>query len=195
MGPSSSTRISIGCGLLTVSFKVVKDEDKGFEAFFDGLRGLSGKRVKVGIQGAEATQVAGAVEAGRGGAFTGGITMVELGTIHEFGAIVKNGWGKGIKIVIPQRSFLRSTADMNQKKYETRLTGIVRKLFRKPKQFSAEGELLKVGETMRRDVINRMRKGEIPPPLAESTKRSRGEDGPPLVDTGMLMGSIRAVVI
>lgn len=180
-----------------VSFRIVSDEDKGFEAFFEGIRGLAGKRAKVGIQGNEATQVvtSSMSQAGRGGAFTGGLTMVELGIIHEFGAVVKDGFGRGLKIVIPKRSFLRSTADMNRSKYEARMARILKKLVNRPTQFNAHGEFLKLGEAVRRDIINRMRNGEITPPLSEGTKQKRDEDGPPLVDTGQLMGSIRAVVI
>ncbi len=157
-----------------MSFRT-RDEDQGFEAFFAGLRDLAGKRVKVGIQGNDGSKSVG----------DGGLTMVGLAIIHEMGVPAAN---------IPQRSFLRSTADQNKNKYEDLLARMAKRLVKKPRGFNAPRELLKAGERVRADIINRMRRGEITPELADSTKRNRGEEGPPLVDTGLLMGSVRAVV-
>lgn len=175
-----------------MGFKL-RDKDKGFKSFQAGLKATGQKTVKVGIQGNEATQVHRAAERD-GGAVTGSITMVELGSVHEFGATITNGYGRGIRIVIPQRSFLRSTADQNRRKYDARLEAIIKRLADHPQRYDAEGELLKLGELVRRDIMDRMRRGEIEPPIGRQQAEARGELGPPLVDTGMLMNSIRAVV-
>jgi hypothetical protein len=163
-----------------VSFRIIKDEDKGFEAFFDGLRDMAKLRVKVGIQGGEANEAHG----------DDGITMLQLGTIHEFGAPSAN---------IPQRSFLRSTADVNKKKYFGKLNGLVKKLVRNPVSTKVKGELFKLGERVRKDTINRIRKAEINQNLAASTKRAKarksgGKVEPALIDQGLLIGSISSEV-
>lgn len=154
-----------------MSFKI-KDEDKGFNAFFFGLRDLAGKRATAGIQDANE-------------AHEGGITMGELGMIHEYGAPGAN---------IPQRSFIRSTADEQRAKYEKKLERAAAKLVKKPIGFSATGELLKIAESMRRDIIKKI-DSNIPPPISESTLRSKkNKSDPALVDKGLLRGSIKAQV-
>lgn len=178
--------------------KILKDEDRGFEAFFENLRIAKGARVKVGIQGDDAARVVGMTKAGRGGGFSGGITMASLGEVHEFGATITNGFGIGLLIVIPQRSFIRSTADANEAKYNARLVRITRNLVKRP-MVNVRGELFKLGERVRRDIINRIRKAEIKQDLAESTKKRKaakagGKVEPALIDEGLLIGSISSVV-
>jgi len=154
-------------------FRVVRDQDNGFAALFEGIKDLKGRRVKVGIQGREAAQIR-----------PGGISMVQLATIHEFGAPNAN---------IPQRSFMRSTADTNKRKYERMMAKSIKKLVRSPETFSVDRELLKLGETVRADIIKTV-KARIPPPNKQATiDRKKGEDVP-LIDTGLLINSIRAVV-
>lgn len=146
---------------------VVRDTDKGFKVFFKGLGDLDGMTVKVGIQGREAAQIR-----------PGGISMVELGTIHEFGAPQAN---------IPQRSFIRATADANRRKYERALEKIVETPDR------ARSGLFRLGEVVRADIIQRI-KDRIPPPLQPATVRRKRGESVPLIDTGQLINSIRAVV-
>ena len=170
------------------AFRIVKDEDQGFLAFFGGIKELSKeKRIKVGIQGKQAEEIHTDSDGG-----LGDITMVRLGAVHEFGATIDNGFGKGIKITIPQRSFLRSTADANEGKYRKAMQKIVRKLVNAPKKFNADAELMLLGERVRADVILRIKR-RIPPPLKPRTIARKGEDVP-LIDTGMLVNSIRTVV-
>ena len=153
------------------SFKIT-DKDNGFSAFFRGVKGLAGPRVKVGIQGKEAAKVR-----------EGGISMVQLGTIHEFGAPRAN---------IPQRSYLRSTADEKKRKYVKFMEGSVRRLIRSPERFNAKATLFQLGETVRSDVIKKI-KSNIPPPLKPATIARKGESIA-LIDTGLLLSSIRSVV-
>ena len=152
----------------------VVDRDMGFDAYMNGLKDLDGARVKVGIQGREAAQIR-----------PGGISMVELATIHEFGAPVAN---------IPQRSFVRATGDANAAKYVRLQTNIVRRLGKRPQAIDVKRELFVLGEIVRGDMINLIR-ARIPPPLKPATiARKFGEDVP-LIDTGQLIGSIASVVI
>lgn len=172
-------------------FRVKRDVDHGFEAFFWNLGVIGERRVKVGIQGREAvTEHEGRPTGGSsrsGGQVLRGktLTTVELATIHEFGAPGAN---------IPQRSFLRSTADENRSKYARRMERMVRKFVRNPEGFSILGEMTKLGEAVRRDVINKIR-SNIPPPLKPATVRRKRGDELALVDTGQLVNSIRAVVV
>lgn len=154
-------------------FRIVTDRDNGFEAFFAGIRQLGASRVKVGIQGREAAEIR-----------PGGISMVGVGTIHEFGAPRAN---------IPQRSFLRSTADANRRKYEQRMERSVRKLIKTPESFNARAELFKLGEIVRSDVIKTI-KARIPPPLKAATIARKKGDDVPLIEFGLLINSIRSVV-
>lgn len=155
----------------------VRVVDRGLEAFLRTIPRLDRKAAKVGIQGNEASEKRG-----------DDLTMVELGEIHEF--------GKGV----PERSFLRATADENENKYRRQLEKALKKFLRSPSSFSLEGTLFLVGERMRGDVIRKMR-NRIDPPLAPSTVANRArrrEDGVtddvPLIDFGLLLNSITAIV-
>lgn len=162
-----------------MGFRIISDEDRGFEAFFENLREADGARVRVGIQGDEASEIR-----------EGGISMVQLGVIHEFGAPKAN---------VPQRSFIRSTADVNKPKYEQRLEAIAKRIVKRPGAVDVRGELFKLGERVRKDIINRIRKAEIKQDLAESTKKAKarkagGKVEPALIDEGLLIGSISSTV-
>ncbi len=152
----------------------VRDTDKGFDAFFKGLKAVGKNRVKVGIQGREAAQVR-----------PGGSTMVEIAAHHEFGAPNAN---------IPQRSFIRSVADENRREYDNRTEAIVRKLVASPKTTSVKGELLKLGEQVRRDVLAKI-DSNIPPALKQATIDRKGGDNLALVDTGLMRASVSVVVV
>ena len=110
--------------------------------------------------------------------------MVDLATIHEFGAPAAN---------IPQRSFVRATGDANAAKYARLQTNIVRRLGKRPRAVDVKRELFVLGEIVRADMIGLIR-ARIPPTLKPATiARKFGEDVP-LIDTGQLINSIRSVV-
>lgn len=145
----------------------VKDTDKGWKRIQRAFAKLGpGMSVAVGIQGAVATA-----------AHSGGVTNVELGAIHEFGAP---------KAGIPQRSFLRATADENVNRIAKRFEVIARGVA--DGGTATEGGLLQIGEEFRALVIDRIKAG-IPPPLQQATIDRKGESTP-LIDTGALIGSI-----
>ncbi len=152
----------------------VVDRDMGFDAYMKGLKELGGARVKVGVQGREAAQIR-----------PGGISMVELATIHEFGAPVAN---------IPQRSFVRATGDAHQNKYIRLQEGIVRRLGKRPQRVDVKRELFVLGEIVRADMIGLIR-ARIPPPLKPATIARKFGENVPLIDTGQLIASIRSVVV
>lgn len=113
-------------------------------------------------------------------------TTAAIGAVHEFGSL--DG-------TIRERSFLRSTFDLNERKYVQLLNKLIGKTV-KSKRID-EAALFQTGETVRGDVLNRIRKREIVQDIKEATKqafvpgtKTRRGDSPALVNTGNLLGSI-----
>lgn len=150
----------------------VIDKDKGFSKFFKRLRELDGLEAVVGILAKQGAQVR-----------EGGITMVELGTIHEFGAP-----GAGI----PQRSFLRSTFDENRNKYDRLLKDATKGVVSPRTASVPKRALFKVSQVARTDVVKKISSG-IPPPNDPATIARKGSSLT-LIDKGLLRGSIMAEV-
>jgi hypothetical protein len=103
------------------------------------------------------------------------LTNAQVGFWHEFGTAD-----------VPQRSFLRDTADRNSLAY--------RRFLRKAMERAAKGKFLAsqafklVGFKVASDVKERIR-AHIPPPNAPSTIKKKGSSTP-LIDTGSLLNSI-----
>jgi hypothetical protein len=160
----------------------VVDIDQGWRRLQQQLRALNGVAVAVGIQGPEAE-----VQAPEHG---GGVTNLDLAYWHEFG------------VGVPQRSFLRSTFDENRPRYE-------QLAFRASAQAAQGGDpsqlMFQLGETVRADIIKKVRAG-IAPPLAPSTVARRFGVGQgdlpndavssakPLWNTGIMIGAITSKV-
>ena len=87
----------------------VSDKDKGWDALKDRVIKLSapGAYTLVGVQGQQAAS-AHRTAAPR--------TVVEVAVTHEFGAVIRTRGGK--EVVIPQRSFIRSTIDEHAAKLQ-----------------------------------------------------------------------------
>lgn len=184
----------------------VEDRDRGFKRvrrLFNRFKG-EGISVTVGIQGPEAAKGHGA-----------GLTNVKLAATHEFGAkinhpggtaymiveggkalFVKKGDPRAVgvtkphKIIIPERSFLRSTFDSNLSKYKLKLDKIAD---RSLDGTSLRGELLLFGESVRSDVLKKIKSG-VPPRLAAATVRAKKGEKTQLIATGQLFNSISSVV-
>lgn len=145
--------------------------DRGWKKFLNRIRKTPPEFViLVGIQGEQAS------------ADNGGITNANLGAIHEFGAPEAG---------IPQRSFLRSTIDRNNKKYL--------KLMEKQAARLSIGKGIKdglelIGEIAVADVRKTFTQSIGLAPLKDATIRSKGSSKP-LIDTATLLGSITAKVM
>jgi hypothetical protein len=123
------------------------------------------------------------------GEYPGGIGVPEVGAIQEFGATIDNGWGKGIHIVIPERSFERAWVD--EKKGD--INNYIRKLVGMIIDGAVTGEqaLGLLGEFAVTGMKQRMKEG-IEPPLSPNTLRMRKHGGStPLIDTAQLWGAIQ----
>ncbi len=154
----------------------VIDRDRGFKAFIRGLkqrrhRGAVG--VKVGVTADEDARLE-------------GDSNVRLATIHEFGAPKAN---------IPERSFIRATVDTHRKKYEKALKKAEEAAIKNPRTGSqlVKARLFQLGETAVADIQDRI-DSNIPPPLADATVASKGDDLA-LVDTGELRGAINSKLV
>lgn len=148
----------------------VSDKDFGFKKLKSEMKNLGHKPfVKVGIQGTEATKTHDNKESK-----PSGITVVEIGNIHEFG------------LGVPERSFLRSTLDENRNKY----SGVADELKNEIKKgkFDTKSALGILGEKIVRDIKKKI-KDKIPPELSQDTIDKKGSSTP-LIDTGQLYQSI-----
>ena len=114
----------------------------------------------------------------------GPLTNVELATVHEFGVPSAN---------IPQRSFIRSTADENKKKYQQALIRIATRLVERGGNLNVRASLLRFGANVRKDIIAKIQ-SNIPPPLKPATIKAKDGDPLALVDTAQMLGSITSVV-
>lgn len=156
----------------------VKQIDRGWDKLRSLLKQMKKSYVKVGVFG-------------EGEPRDDHQSNVALALIHEFGSPAAN---------IPERSFLRSTIDLNKATY----MGILKaKLLPSvlENQLSFLAALDRLGAKAAADVKSRIRNNEIRPPDAYETiqrKRAKGRStGEPvtLVDTGQLLNSITWQVV
>lgn len=107
------------------------------------------------------------------------LSMAELGAIHEFGAPRAN---------IPERSFLRATADAKRLEWMALLERSLRLAV--AGRLTVDQAMGIVGQQAVADVVARIREGAgIPPPLQQATIDRKGSSRP-LVDTGRLVQAI-----
>jgi len=143
----------------------VTDVDKGAKAVVKRMAVAAGKwKLTVGIH----------EDKGSAGHGDDGLTIAELGEIHEFG------------LGVPRRSFIADWFDENRDDAQTVIntySGMVAAgKMDFDKAFNRAG-LLFVAQIQRRIVEH------VPPPLTESTIARKGSSTP-LVDTGVLKSSI-----
>lgn len=155
-----------------------KDVDHGYEHFVREYRkAAKGPHAAVGIQSDEEDHEE-------------GTPMVMVAAVHEFGATVEDGFGQGITIEIPERSFIRSAFDENRRRLEVLTAKLVDQV--NTGRLTVEKALALLGETHQKHIqrkITTLRE----PPLAPRTIAEKGSDNP-LVDEGHLRRAIRYVV-
>ena len=100
-----------------------------------------------------------------------------LMTIHEDGATIQNGFGRGIRIIIPARSPFRKTVRNDQIKAQAsaELTGLIR-VNTTPKGLNVKKVLEGIGEFWRSAVVETITQG-LSPALAASTLAMRAKKG------------------
>ena len=151
---------------------MIKDKDKGFKKIKKEIAKQAKKPfVKIGIQGSDATaQKKNAPQ---------GLTVVEIGTFHEF------GYG------VPRRSFLRDTLNMNRNKYKEIALMLEQEIMLK-RSMNSQKALSTIGTEIVADCKKRIIDG-IPPELSQETIDKK-KSSTPLIDTGQLFASITYVV-
>ena len=152
----------------------VTDKDRGYQKMKKEFKNLGGN-LKVGIQGWDALKS----KKDSDGEAISGLTVVDVGTFHEFGA-------EGI----PQRSFLGDTVDLNRQTYDQIISRLIYNIMLG--KMNAKNGLELFGLRVVKDVQKRIADG-IDPENADSTIAAKGSSKP-LVDTGQLRQSITFVV-
>ena len=141
-----------------------REIDRGYKKLRQEIKKASGARVDVGYFGAEVHPE------------SKGETIVSIAATHEYGNPKEN---------IPERSFLRSTADAKKTAYDKRLkAGLVGITTGKT---TVEKELVGFGEMARGDVVLKIQAIKEPP-LAALTILLKGSTKP-LIDTGAMMNA------
>lgn len=142
----------------------VVDRDHGLKAFRQRLSELRGAGVTVGVHEDKGAEAHG----------ESGLTLAEVASIHEFG------------LGVPERSMVRQFVDENAdqiREWQKRAAEAVI-----AGEVTAEQVLELLGEQILGAMKERILAG-IPPGLSESTKRKRGGDATPLVDTAQMIGA------
>jgi hypothetical protein len=109
----------------------------------------------------------------------GGLTNADIGTFHEFG------------LAVPQRSFLRAYFDANEARITKLLEDAVVDAVINGKDL--ESAALRVAVQVEGEIKERIYSG-IEPGLSQAIKDQRGEEAVALLDTGQLIGAIKALV-
>lgn len=143
----------------------VTDTDKGYRDVVRVMGGLDGAGIFVGVR-----QAKGAEQHPDGGA-----TLLTIAAANEF----------GVPGHIPERSYLRSTADDNADKYGKQMS---KALGRVVDGYDLAREFGRVGQVAARDVQVKIRNLKDPP-NAPSTIKAKGSSNP-LIDSGRLRQSI-----
>ena len=152
----------------------MKDIDKGI---FKSLKKLKNISLEVGVfadaRNNDSSRVA---------------YVADYAIANEFGA------KEGQKGEIPKRSFIRDTSDEQGKKWQDAMDRVVASAVDGASESKLANELHQVGQTVRRDIIEKI-DSNIGPENAESTKKRKGKlKTQTLVDTGALRQSIEARV-
>jgi len=135
-----------------------------------------GAHVKLGFQGAKG-------EKEHKGSF--GSKVIDIAIIHEFGA---HGAGKRHNVMIPERSFLRSTFDRTVNARNEIVKGLIGKIL--IGSMTVERALDQMGVRGVSDIKTTIQKSIGIKPLNPSTIKAKGSSVP-LIDTGQLINSIQ----
>jgi hypothetical protein len=156
----------------------VREVDRGLDGLRKQLQALrdGDSFVKAGVVGKKAQ------------ADHGGISDGDLAMVHEFGATIQRGEST---IVIPERSFVRSTFDAHRADYIARLRAFIGEVY--DGRTTLPRVLQQLGSDMARDMRRRIDAHELSP-LAPSTIERKGSDTP-LLDTGRLREAITDEVV
>lgn len=184
----------------------VKDTDFGWNDLIKNLRELSSKEITAGIQGGKtkdgsadlvtvaATQEFGAVITQQPRATTVYRKTKKDGSFANNGRFVKKSKANfssthqsaGRTIVIPERSFLRSTFDEKEDEIEKKARAVVNAVI---KGVAAGDALNKTGQYIEGAIKRKIRNGPFVPNSPATIKKKRSSR--PLINTGHMIQSVR----
>ncbi len=141
--------------------------DKGFKRIRKDLKKVDGASVDVGILG------------GSGNVKKGTFTVAALAATQEFGT---RKAGKNKNIIIPERSFLRSTFDSKKQKYMKVLKSLHGDILLGKK--TVVGALALFGDRVVGDVKRKITDIKTPPNAPSTLKRKYPKNNP-LIETGL----------
>jgi hypothetical protein len=156
---------------------VLEEKDRGLERIMKEIAAFKDGYVAVGFFAGEDPP-------------GGGITLAGIAAVHEYWAVIMNGWGKGIHFEIPERSFMRGWAA--EKKEE--IGRVVGNLYNRviTGELTAEKALKELGQYGVAGIKRKIDQGPFVP-LAPATIARKGSSKP-LIDTGTMRNGIRAEV-
>lgn len=160
----------------------VKDKDLGWQVILERTKALAKNPiVKTGVQGKSALDK----KIGPDGKPDPTVTVVDIGTFHEFGTEH-----------IPERSHIRSTFDENVMTYRSMIAKFKDEIFDPTSNMTPKKALNIVGLKMVADIRKKIRDG-LAPAWAESTRKAKLRKSGhaiiaevPLIDTGQYLRSI-----
>ena len=129
------------------------------------------------------------------GGYDNGVPVWKVALANEFGAHIENGFGKGIEINIPERSFIRSAIDDNIDKINKWREEMLENIF--DKNWTVEKALKAIGLRIQILIQNKI-KSHVPPPNADSTlaeKKREGQGQVTLVASGTMLRSVTFKVV
>lgn len=139
--------------------------DKGFKRIRKDLKKTDGSEVDVGILGGKVVE--------------GTFNVAELAAVHEFGT---DKAGRSRNVIIPERSFLRSTFDDKRQKYRQVLKSLMGEVLVGIK--TVDQALSLFGERVVGDVKKKITDIKEPPNKPSTIARKKGKANP-LIDTGL----------
>lgn len=114
------------------------------------------------------------------------LTIAQIGAVHEFGS--KNG-------KIPERSFLRSTADEKRGAYIKRMDAVAARLQSSKGSSKGLSLLAAVGELMASDVRKKITTLRSPPKAPATLAREGPGFTNPLIWLGYMRNAVRARIV
>jgi len=114
------------------------------------------------------------------------LNVVQIGAVHEFGT--KDGH-------VPERSYLRSTADEKGAEYSKRMNKLAAKIQASKGKVNTMSEMFAVGERMASDVQRKIKALKTPPKAASTLKKIGAKFNNPLIHTDHMRASIRSLIV
>ncbi|MCP3685998.1 MAG: hypothetical protein GY861_25415 [bacterium] len=151
------------------------DKDYGWKKIMRQLKVADNSYTKIGVQSEDANKE------------HGDSTLIVIAATNEFGT---KKAGKNRNVVIPERSYIRSSFDKNKRKYNSMISDSLNKMYKRKLTFKKALQAL--GETAEQDIKGYMTALQSPANASSTKLKKKGADNP-LIDTGQLRNSIRHV--